>query len=141
MVRAMALDTDPIPLNVHLEWFDSRLSDANNRLYVLEAEGLPVGQIRFELYNEEATIDYSLDEFVRGRGWANKLLDLGIAAFNSHKETLLNATVKKNNFASSATFIRFGFNEKMANKEDGVRHFQLPIQEGLLGNEAGTQHG
>jgi UDP-2,4-diacetamido-2,4,6-trideoxy-beta-L-altropyranose hydrolase len=135
-VRSMAFDTDPIALNVHLEWFSNRLSDANARLYILEADGLPVGQIRFELHNEEATIDYSLDEFVRGRDWANQLLKLGIAALNPDKQTLLNALVKQNNFASSATFLRFGFIENMVNKENGVRHFQLPIPVGSLGIQA-----
>jgi len=141
LVRSMAFDTKPIPLNVHIDWFDSRLCDADTRLYILQAEGLPVGQIRFKLHKEEATIDYSLDEFVRGRGWANQLLKLGIAALNPHKDMLLTAAVRQNNFASSATFLRFGFIEKMINKEEDVRYFQLSIQDASLENEAANKHG
>ena len=128
MVRSMALKTEPINLNTHLAWFEKRLSDANTFLYILEARGLPVGQVRFECHNEEAIIDYSLDEFVRGRGWANKLLRLGIAAFISHKQIQLKATVKQSNITSSATFIGLGFIEQKVSKEDENRHFQLSIQ-------------
>lgn len=126
VVRSSAINSAPINMANHLEWFDRRLSDVNTHLYVLEARGLPVGQIRFERHGEEATIDYSLDVLVRGRGWASQLLKLGIEALNSSRPTILNATVKPENTASAVTFIRFGFVEQVVDRGDGNRHFQLP---------------
>lgn len=124
-VRASAINTDPIDLEVHLEWFNGRLLDANCRLFVLEAGDLPVGQIRFECHGGESTIDYSLDVMVRGRGWAEQLVKLGIDAINAIGPTTLTATVRPQNEASSATFIRVGFVEHERDSA-GNRFFLLP---------------
>jgi UDP-2,4-diacetamido-2,4,6-trideoxy-beta-L-altropyranose hydrolase len=125
-VRASAIHSEPIDMASHLKWFDRRLSDADTDLYVLEADDLPVGQVRFERQGTEAAIDYSLDALVRGRGWSTQLLKLGIEALNSKCPTLLCATVKPENLASAATFIRLGFVEQAVDSKDGNRHFQLP---------------
>jgi UDP-2,4-diacetamido-2,4,6-trideoxy-beta-L-altropyranose hydrolase len=126
IVRSSAIHSKPVDMTTHLKWFDRRLSNVNTHLYVLEAGDLPIGQVRFERHGEEATIDYSLDVLVRGRGWASQLLKLGIEALNSRQPTILNATVKPENAASAATFIRLGFVEQVVDRGDGNRHFQLP---------------
>jgi RimJ/RimL family protein N-acetyltransferase len=124
-VRSSAIHTHPVKLRTHLEWFDSQLRDVNSHLFVLEAGHLPVGQIRFEQHGDVATIDYSLDLSVRGRGWAKQLVALGISALNTSWPTMLKATVKQENVASAATFIRLGFVEQPIEGELGVRHFLL----------------
>ena len=53
----------------HEQWFRSKLEDGRSRLFVLEAEILAVGQIRFDIEGGEARIDYSVDVQFRGRGW------------------------------------------------------------------------
>lgn len=126
VVRSSAIHSEPVDMTTHLKWFDRRLSDVNTHLYVLEAGDLPIGQVRFERHGEEATIDYSLDVLVRGRGWASQLLKLGIEALNSSRPTILNATLKPENAASAATFIRLGFVEQVVDRGYGNRHFQLP---------------
>lgn len=125
VVRSSAIYSEPVDMTTHLKWFDHRLSDVNSHLYVLEAGDLPIGQVRFERHGEEATIDYSLDVLVRGRGWASQLLNLGIEALNSSRPTILNATVKPENAASAATFIHLGFVEQEVDTGNGNRHFQL----------------
>lgn len=128
VVRSSAINSAPIDLVTHLEWFKNRLVDVNSHLYVLEAGyGLPIGQIRFERHGAEATIDYSLDVLVRGRGWANQLLKLGIEALDTSRITVLNASVKPKNSASVATFICSGFVEQIVSPGDGNRHFQLSL--------------
>ena len=124
-VRSSAIHSEPIDITTHLKWFNRRFSDVDNHLYVLEARGLPVGQIRFERHGAEATIDYSLDVLVRGRGWANQLLTLGIEALNGSPPTLLRAIVKPANVASAAAFIRLGFVEQVVDRGDSNRTFQL----------------
>jgi UDP-2,4-diacetamido-2,4,6-trideoxy-beta-L-altropyranose hydrolase len=124
-VRASAIHSEPIDMASHLKWFDRRLSDTDTDLYVLEADDLPVGQVRFERQGTKAVIDYSLDALVRGRGWSTQLLKLGIETLNSKCPTLLCATVKPENLASAATFIRLGFVEQAVDSK-GNRHFQLP---------------
>lgn len=143
-VRASAIHSEPIDIATHLKWFDRRLSDENTYLYVLEASNLPVGQVRFERQGTEATIDYSLDALVRGRGWATQLLKLGIAALNAKHPALLCAAVKPENIASAATFIRLGFVEQVIARSDGNRHFQLPslaLQKEESQQRIGTSNG
>lgn len=125
-VRSSAINTDPIELEAHLEWFSGRLLDAKCRLFVLEAGDLPVGQIRFESHGGRSTIDYSLDVFVRGRGWGKELVRLGIDAINAIEPTTLTATVRPENDVSSATFIRVGFVEQ-GRDGAGNRCFLLPL--------------
>jgi RimJ/RimL family protein N-acetyltransferase len=137
VVRSGANNSEPIDMATHLEWFDRRLIDVNSYLYVLEAGDLPVGQVRFERQGDEVTIDYSLDVLVRGRGWANQLLNRGIEKLNINRPILLVASVKPENNASAATFIRLGFVEQPANLR-GNRHFQLRLSQT---KEAGSTIG
>lgn len=136
-VRASAINTNPIPLEDHLEWFDKKMGDRLNDLFVLEAGNLPVGQIRFGRHGEETAVDFSLDILVRGRGWGKILLKLGIQALQASGPVMLIAKVKEKNIASVKTFIEAGFQEeKKSNIRDGCRHFQL-----LLGSVASTKRG
>jgi UDP-2,4-diacetamido-2,4,6-trideoxy-beta-L-altropyranose hydrolase len=126
MVRSNAINSEPVDMAIHLEWFDNRLKDVNSYLYVLEAGNLPIGQIRFEEQSGEATIDYSLDVLVRGRGWANKLLQIGLETFPNIRPTLLKATVKPENISSAMTFVRRGFVQLVTDYSGGGNlHFQL----------------
>ncbi|TCV84261.1 UDP-2,4-diacetamido-2,4,6-trideoxy-beta-L-altropyranose hydrolase [Sulfurirhabdus autotrophica] len=108
-VRKNAIHTDPVPWAAHTEWFTKKLSDPNSHLYVLDAAGLPVGQIRFDEEGKQARIDYSLDTLVRGRGWGAKLVSLGSDILQKIKPTELLAEVKTENQASRSVFLRLGF--------------------------------
>jgi UDP-2,4-diacetamido-2,4,6-trideoxy-beta-L-altropyranose hydrolase len=124
-VRSSAISTAFVDLQTHLRWFNGKLTDERAHLFVLELGDLPVGQIRFEVCGEETTIDYSLDVLVRGRGWAKRLVRLGIDALNTSRQPILTATVKPENIVSAATFIRLGFVEQ-AIDSSGNRRFLLP---------------
>jgi UDP-2,4-diacetamido-2,4,6-trideoxy-beta-L-altropyranose hydrolase len=139
-VRSSAINSDPIHLRSHLEWFDCRLLDVNSHLFVLEAGDLPVGQIRFERHSEEAAIDYSLDVLVRGRGWAKHLVKRGIEALNTSRPTVLTATVKPENAISASTFIRLGFVEQTIASRESNRHFLLTSSQiGTVESATGCQ--
>src|SRR5690606_10199719 len=47
-VRANSLQTDEITWDEHVAWFDERLRSDQVTLHVLQAHGLPLGQIRVE---------------------------------------------------------------------------------------------
>ena len=109
--RKNAIHTAPIPWLTHKEWFAKRLKDPSSHMYVMEAAGLPVGQIRFEKEGNEARIDYSLDSIVRGRGWGSRLIALGANMMQEIKPVRLRAEVKDRNEASATVFLRMGFTE------------------------------
>lgn len=118
-VRQSAIDRRPIELEAHLRWFYGRLANPDCHLFVLEASGLAVGQVRFELEGDHASIDYSLDALVRGRGWAKALLRSAIQRLNDTHPVLLKAAVRRENAASLAAFLRLGFSEQKHSEPGG----------------------
>jgi UDP-2,4-diacetamido-2,4,6-trideoxy-beta-L-altropyranose hydrolase len=108
-VRQQSLQPEPIPWSTHRRWFDDRLADGSCKLFVLEARALPVGQIRFELNGGVAHIDYSIDAQFRGRGWAHRLMALGMEQMAAIRPLAFRAQVKASNPASMAVFHKLGF--------------------------------
>lgn len=126
-VRSSANNSLPIDLESHLQWFNRKINDNNCFLYVLEAKGLPIGQVRFDVQGQEATIDYSLDFLVRGRGWASQLVKLGIEKLASGRPVIFKASVKSWNLASAAVFSGLGFVETSKDRQNGNRNFTLDM--------------
>jgi UDP-2,4-diacetamido-2,4,6-trideoxy-beta-L-altropyranose hydrolase len=122
VVRNNSFNTSPISWATHQLWFSKKLHDVNSRLFVLEAAGLPVGQIRFDRVGEEAFIDYSIDATVRGRGWGLRLLALGTDQMRQNEPVRLRAEAKEGNEASAAVFLRMGFTET-STASGGYRSF------------------
>ncbi|MCX6535393.1 MAG: UDP-2,4-diacetamido-2,4,6-trideoxy-beta-L-altropyranose hydrolase, partial [Actinobacteria bacterium] len=110
-VREQSLTTSTIQWEDHKRWFAEKISSASCETYVLEASGLPVGQVRFDLIGDCAEIDYSLDKIVRGRGWSSTLLEKSIKAYCRRQATSLCAVVKRSNTLSRAVFFKIGFEE------------------------------
>jgi UDP-2,4-diacetamido-2,4,6-trideoxy-beta-L-altropyranose hydrolase len=123
--RGNAIDTSPISWATHEAWFTARLLDADTRLFVFEAAGLAVGQIRFEMQGDTARISYSLESFVRGRGWGTRLVALGMDSMRQTAPVRMWAQVKAGNDASSAVFLRLGFTETTGSADGGLRWFSL----------------
>lgn len=118
-VRAAAFDSTPVHWATHEAWFARRVADPSALLFVMEAQGLPVGQVRFDVADGEGYIDYTLDPLVRGRGWAMHLLKAGMKAADGIAR--FRAEVKFGNAASVATFRKLGFHEVAGG--DGRRIF------------------
>lgn len=108
-VRVSSLNTDPVAWIDHEAWFVARLSDPSCRMFVLCTEGLPVGQIRFQKVNDSWSINYSLDEYVRSRGWGRYLVERGIAEMKISTTGKFIANVKATNIASQKIFEQLGF--------------------------------
>jgi len=118
-VRSNAINSEAIDFKSHTKWFSSKINNSDAQLFVLMAKNLPVGQIRFECDQGVATIDYSLDEFVRGRGWSIEMLKLGMSKLDVNKIKTVCARVKVENKASVAVFnnLNFELNLSKSNNE------------------------
>jgi RimJ/RimL family protein N-acetyltransferase len=112
-VRQASFNPQPVPRDFHERWLNARLADPYALLLLAEdeANGAPVGLIRFSVAHDEATLSYLLDPAYRGRGWAALLLALGIEhlvhAF-PHLHRIL-AHVQSRNQASMRAFERAGY--------------------------------
>ncbi len=115
ITRQYALSSGYIKWKTHQEWFKKSLNDPARFMWILETKnGLPIGQVRFDLHGQIAEVDYSLDPLVRGRGWAKVLLTKGMSALKSLKpDYFVRAKVKSENISSCKTFQSLGFQEKV----------------------------
>jgi RimJ/RimL family protein N-acetyltransferase len=118
--RRQSLNSEPIAWSEHVAWFDERIGDARCHIFILETPaGLPVGQIRFDLRDQDRVrLSYLLDPVVRGRHWATRLVRLGIAELRKRGEFHIDAEVRTGNAASRKVFERLGFGAAVA--KDGL---------------------
>jgi UDP-2,4-diacetamido-2,4,6-trideoxy-beta-L-altropyranose hydrolase len=106
-VRENALSCDKIPWGDHIVWFTNKLNESRSKIFILMANEVPVGQIRFDLVDGFWEIDYSIDKSHRGRGFGKKIIELGILEFPCSSQ--FRAKVKLTNFASLKIFEQVGF--------------------------------
>jgi len=104
----------------HVRWFNEKIASKNVNMWMLEtSSGLPVGQIRFDVQDGVADINYSVDPLVRGRGWGKTLLKLGLKEFKEiHQHGECGARIKLTNAPSIKCFQKIGFIRKYRSKGD-----------------------
>lgn len=132
-VRQNAINQEMIHLENHTKWFESRVNSEKSFLYVFEQDEIPVGQVRFDINEDVAEIDYSVDENFRGKGLGKKILSLGIGRFNNVKpEKEIIGIVKYDNIPSSKVFEKLGFsiNEDKIIGRETYRSYSLKIKTG-----------
>lgn len=109
LTRSMSFGSEPVMWKAHCEWFCRKLADPRVTLLVLEADGLPVGQIRLDSSGVETTVSYTVDRLVRGRGWGAWMV---ARAMELSGLQVLKAEVKASNEASRRIFARLGWKEE-----------------------------
>ena len=125
-VRANSLSPDPIPFESHENWFKSKLESPNSYIYIIEIASNPIGQIRFDLNeNDQVEIDYSIDKNYRGQGLGKHIVALGIDQLRrSGREERIIAQVKRDNLASSRVFLSIGFTESDFSEKEDIYKFE-----------------
>ena len=103
-VRKNAINTEVISFESHTDWFNNSISNADRIMFVLESAGLPIGQIRFDIKENTATIDYSIDDIAHGRGLATILVQEGIKEFSKDFSKEIHALVRSENTYSRNVF-------------------------------------
>jgi UDP-2,4-diacetamido-2,4,6-trideoxy-beta-L-altropyranose hydrolase len=110
-VRPVSFATEPIPWERHLQWFNSKLRDPNALLYlVVDGEGIPAGQVRFQISDAKAAVSISLAPPFRGKGYGKLVLAMAIEdLFRITAVKRIDAYVKPNNAPSLRLFTRAGY--------------------------------
>ena len=68
-VRENSLHPEPISLVPHLQWYQAKLESPATRIWIIEENGAPIAQIRYDrIEPSSAEIDYSVAFAYRGRG-------------------------------------------------------------------------
>jgi len=113
-VRQNSFNQNSILWENHLKWFNKKILDNNVKIFILELDSLPVGQIRYELTEDNKwIIDYSISKNYRGRGLGKQIISMTIALF---KNGVFYGQVKSNNIASKKAFESNGFTKLNALK-------------------------
>jgi UDP-2,4-diacetamido-2,4,6-trideoxy-beta-L-altropyranose hydrolase len=136
-VRAQSIHGQRISFESHQEWFAGRLNSSDSHLFVMQAGELPVGQIRFDREGNEERIDYSIDKYFRGRGWASRLVALGMSQVPPREDMVFRAEVKDSNLPSHTVFSRLGFATLPSEHINGISVFRFsPTRRAVNGDPA-----
>lgn len=123
-VRANCYNPEPIPLESHQKWFFSKLVSDDTLMLVLELDGIPAGQVRYDRYGDTADIGFSIDPRFRGLGLGQKIVEQSLnPAFTRLKIARVRAEVFAANSASQAVFIKTGFESEELCEIKGVPSF------------------
>ena len=110
-VRHSSLSGYPILLEEHQQWFQQRLDDPRVCMWVLEFQGLLLGNIRYlRLDAETAEISLAVAPAFRHRGLGSRLLqETRRPACRQLQVRCLQAVVREENLVSLQTFRKAGF--------------------------------
>lgn len=111
VVRANSFNQDKIIFENHLKWFNSKIIDPNTLFLIIELKNLFSGQIRYDINGDEATINISIVDSVRGLSVGEIAIKESLKTLKQfHKNIIkINAFVKHNNISSKIVFEKAGF--------------------------------
>ena len=100
----------PVKWSAHQQWFNDRLSDSDTRIWVIEKNHKPIGQVRVQLENGVLSIDIFIDPSQRCKGYGYKAIKMLIKQCHMiWPGVSVLAEVRNENYPSLSFFIRLGF--------------------------------
>lgn len=128
-VRKVSFSQDAISWEKHLPWLETKLQSNNCELWIAcDAEGKPIGQIRFDLDGDQATISISLDASARGKNFGPLVIWNGCRKlFKKTTVKSIDAFIKPDNAKSIRAFQKVGFKQAASKTVNGQQalFFQL----------------
>lgn len=111
IARAASFRNKTISWQHHTQWFRAKLADPNAILYTAtSSDGLPIGEVRYQIDGGRAVLSIGLGAGFRGRGLGRTLLALGIERlFQDSAVQFIDAYVMPGNEASMKLFAGAGF--------------------------------
>jgi RimJ/RimL family protein N-acetyltransferase len=125
-VRENSYQTEPISLENHQNWFESKIKDANCFMVVFENHiGSPIGQVRIQKQDDKtAVIGISNDANHRGKGYASRMIAMASDEFlQQFPEIQISAYIKLENQASKKAFEKAGYELDVVLEYDGIASY------------------
>ena len=119
--------------NEHLSWFKKVVKARDYRMFIIQNEEEPMGQVRFDRKDDDCKISvYLLEEFI-GKGY-------GIEAIRQGCQTIFKlwdineviAYVRGDNIDGYRAFIKSGFSERIGRRGCPASHFELALSRILV---------
>jgi len=109
--RDASFSSAPLSWNEHVSWFERKIRDPETVFYIAyDVKNQPLGVVRFDLDDRDATINLNLGNNARGRGLASLIVDKSIKELSGERHIFkVNAFIKHSNIRSIRTFEKSGF--------------------------------
>jgi RimJ/RimL family protein N-acetyltransferase len=124
-VQRNSLESREVTWGEHEQWFRGLVRNGNSPLFILEADGLPVGQLRLQVKDNIGTLTYSVDQDFRGRGYGKYMIMRAKSISKSLNLVQLFGTVRSSNEASRRVFEQCGFTLCSEHREILTYQFRL----------------
>lgn len=110
-VRQNSFHNKEILYEDHVRWFHNKIKSQTTVMYIYLYNNLPVGQIRFEIEQDKAELNYSISKEYRGQGHGKHMLALAEMQLIIDKPQIktINARVLPHNHASKSIFESSGY--------------------------------
>lgn len=127
--RSASFSTGTISWDAHSEWYAGKLSDPRHIMWIAVNDGMePVGQVRYQIEDRQATVSINLAPGQRGLGYGSRILRLGsVRLFDSDNADIIHAYIKPDNDASRHVFQKAGFTlqDVRVIESDRAEHYVL----------------
>lgn len=129
-VRAASFSSNLIAWQDHVQWFENKLRDLNVRFYMaVDANNLPIGQVRFDIRNNEAIISISIGQQFRHQGYGYQIIQLAAAKIRQDSTIkIVHAHIKSSNLSSIRAFTKAGFRHNKAIEIHDNQSMQLLLE-------------
>lgn len=107
-VRKNSFQSDTIPYEIHIEWFQKKLADTDCEMFLCIVDKKEAGLVRIEYKGKEGVISYSVAKEVRGMGYGQKMLLL-VEEKAARRAEWLTGYVKPENIESQCIFEKLGY--------------------------------
>lgn len=113
----------------HEKWFAETVRDEHRRMFVIQHESEPIGQIRFDRKQSECVISVYLMPPHTGRGWGTRAIRIGCEMiFQVWDVDRLIACVRLDNPVGRAAFLKAGFQESDAEQLCPPEHYSMVLR-------------
>jgi RimJ/RimL family protein N-acetyltransferase len=136
--REASFNSQQITWKEHIEWFESKMHDANCHLYIITDESSePIGQIRYDLQTPDtAVVSISLARDMRNRGYGTKALIFSLRQFSKDVNVQqVIAYIKPQNTPSIRAFEKAGFAESGECEMNGQSALRFSWRRSKNGNQ------
>jgi len=111
LTRQNSINTDPVSLKDHNQWFNEVLNSKNTELLIGIENSMKVGVCRFYLNNllNSVEVSINLNPLMRGKRISKKLLEESINYYLKTNKVMLTATIRIDNIPSIKIFEELNF--------------------------------
>ncbi len=110
----------PFDLAAHLHWFAKTLDHPARMLFIVESEGIPIGQCQLDGDSHSAEVSIALTRESRGHGIGTEVLRELARRAEAEGIRWLEAVIKESNAASRKAFLKAGYSVEEIT--DGIVH-------------------